>query len=474
MRPPIPSSLAGQLALVMALSVLAAAAIQVVVLVLERNRTGLIEASGPAITRFADLTADALNRDLSELPDNQVRFLRRRGANVEISRDNAVETRGLPRTRQIERRLDRALEAIGHADVPIMAATRILDEQEVRRLRERGPEPRGFRLDNRAPRTLREIILAAEIAPGRWLSGAYLSPSPPNDDFSRIFFGLLIAIGCVLGAALWMSNRLVRPLGELATAASRFSGAAEPEMLEVRGPREVQRTLSAFNAMNGRVTDLLKEKDVMLGALGHDLRTPLASLRIRVESMEPESEREKAISTIEETARLLESILDFARTGRGNQGAQTVELGELLEALANDYKGQGHDISADTTTTDQSVHLNPDLLRRLLRNLIDNACQHAQKIRIEQSHADGFAAIAILDDGPGIPPEQLELVRQPFYRTEASRNRQHGGAGLGLALAETIVRTLGGRLDIANRPTGGLAATVYLPLNDTSAAPARD
>lgn len=456
-----PSSLATQLAMVMALAVLAAAIVQLTVLLVERNRTGFIEASGPAITRFADLSSEAISRDWTRFDDEAARPIRRRGARLAISSDNFIVEWKMARHRQLERRLQRALADIGHPEITVMAATRILSEGD--RIR---PGSINRPAIGPSDRKIREIVLASELAPGRWMSGAYLAPVPPNDEFGRLFLGVVVAVGCVLGAAIWMSARLVRPLGELASAAGRLGNSPSPQALAVRGPKEIRRTLSAFNGMSARVSELLREKDVMLGALGHDLRTPLASLRIRVESMEPETEREKAIQTIEETTRLLESILDFARTGKASESVEAIELQTMLGQLVEDYQARGKPVTLLPTNGGViTIKSNEDLLRRLLRNLIDNACQHGEHVGIELHRTKSGAAVTVTDDGPGIPDDQLELVKQPFYRTDASRNRRVGGSGLGLALAETIVRTLGGTLALSNTRPHGLLAQVNLPSN---------
>lgn len=457
-----PSSLATQLALIMALAVLAAAAVQLVVLLLERNRIGLIEVSGPAVTRFADISSEALNLDLVELRDDQRRSLRRRGGRIGFSSENVVIERGLPRQPQIERRLRRALDDLGHADVTVMAATRTIDESELRRF-EFGPFGNRDRPPERN-RKFREIVLVSELAPGRWMSGTFLSPAPPNDEFGRLFLGVLVAVGCVLGAAIWMSSRLVRPLGDLATAAGRLGSSAKPQALDVRGPKEIRRTLSAFNNMSARVSDLLREKDAMLGALGHDLRTPLASLRIRVEGMEPASERQKAIETIEETARLLESILDFARAGRGSEAFASVHLADLVTQIVEDYRVQGANVSAGVLDSAIAVQTNADLVRRLLRNLIDNAGRHGSVVTVGVARIGDDVSITVNDDGPGIPEAELERVREPFYRLDGSRSRTSGGAGLGLALADTIATGLGGSLELSNLEPHGLSARVVLPV----------
>jgi signal transduction histidine kinase len=232
----------------------------------------------------------------------------------------------------------------------------------------------------------------------------------------------------------------------------------------------VQQTLEAFNAMTRRVTHLLNEKDVMLGALGHDLRTPLASLRIRVESMEPASERQKAIRTIEEAANLLDDILELARRGRSAEPEQTIDLAVLVEDIAEDYAEAGAAVEiAQRMRT--PARCRPVLFRRLLRNLIDNSLTYAGAATLSV-RADGENAIVSVEDrGPGISPDALISAKQPFMRGEDSRSRSTGGAGLGLAIADAIARTHGGTLLLENRDGGGLSASAVIPLAEPGKSP---
>ena len=309
----------------------------------------------------------------------------------------------------------------------------------------------------------REVVFSVQFADGRWLNANFFSPMPPDSEIYRLGATTFVAFACVLLAALWIASRLSRPLQDLTQAAAHVGAAGEPQEVAVRGPSDVRKTLEAFNAMSARVSQLLGEKDVMLGALGHDLRTPLSSLRIRLESMEPESERNKAVKTIEETTLLLEAILELARQGRSNEPVQMMDVSILVHDIVEDYAETGAPVTL-TGSEKTPASCRPLLLRRLLRNLIDNAVTYGGAARVSVARCDGQLEIKVEDDGPGMTPEALATATRPFVRGDASRSRTTGGAGLGLALAEAIAKTHKGALILSNRTPHGLSAVVRLPL----------
>jgi signal transduction histidine kinase len=214
--------------------------------------------------------------------------------------------------------------------------------------------------------------------------------------------------------------------------------------------------------MNRRVVALLDEKDRMLGAIGHDLRTPLASLRIRAESVEPANERERMIATIDEMNAMLEDILVLARSGRAREAARPMDVTALADALVEEYRELGHDAALEPSER-QVLAIQPNLMRRAIRNLIDNAVKYGGSARVAVRSEGDAILIEVRDRGPGLAPDQLGQVLEPFYRVEESRSRETGGTGLGLAIARAIAESHGGELRLANAPDGGLSATIRLP-----------
>jgi signal transduction histidine kinase len=479
----------------MTAALLVASAVNFAILMSERSRAGLIEATGPAMARFVDRAGDII----ADPPPQRGRIMpvggwRQGAGRFAISEANIVDVRGINRSRRMEQRLTRSFQDAGLTVPVIRVAMRTIDRPDRNRLmanlrmRADGPGPgvgdffpnrsgdAGQRAGDGPPRppfrevpafepmrTAREVILAAQLPDGRWLNASIVSPLPPRDEIIRLGASTFVLFAFVLGAALLVARRLSRPLNDLTQAASRVGAAADPQEVVVRGPSDVRQTLEAFNAMSRRVSQLLREKDVMLGALGHDLRTPLASLRIRLETMEPESERQKAVRTVEETAQLLEDILELARQGRSSEPVQAMDVAILVEDLVEDYAETGAPVSLSEKRK-APVALRPVLFRRLLRNLIDNAVAYGKTARLSVSASGGSAFIRVEDDGPGMSPDALSSATRPFVRGEDSRSRRTGGSGLGLALADAIAKAHGGALLLENRKEGGLAAIVRVPL----------
>jgi signal transduction histidine kinase len=178
--------------------------------------------------------------------------------------------------------------------------------------------------------------------------------------------------------------------------------------------------------------------------------------------MEPEAERLKAVRTIEETARLLDDILELARQGRSIEPMTTMDLSHLVADMGEDYAETGAAVSL-LSTEKAPAACRPILFRRLLRNLIDNALKYGGVAQLAVRKVDGEIEIRVEDEGPGMSPEALKAAKEPFVRGDASRSRSTGGAGLGLALADFIARNHGGRLILENRTPKGFAAIVRLP-----------
>lgn len=270
-----------------------------------------------------------------------------------------------------------------------------------------------------------------------------------------IFVALLVTVA-------WLSARVTRPLQRLTESADRFSGAEPLQPLEPEGPPDMRRAIEAFNGLSRRISDLLEEKDQMLGALGHDLRTPLASVKIRAAGMRPVDQRTALFATVDGMERMIEDILTLARTGRSAEPLARVEVRALVSGVVTDFTAQGAAVALEPGEP-IDWPLRPELLGRALRNLIDNAVRYAGGARLRVTVEGRALLIRVEDEGPGLPADQLEQVLRPFARLDQSRNRGTGGAGLGLAIAVSIARLHGGTVALENRAEGGLTATLRLP-----------
>jgi signal transduction histidine kinase len=316
--------------------------------------------------------------------------------------------------------------------------------------------PPGHRHPHRA------VLLAAQLDDGLWLDARLDAPGPDPWLIHRLLLATVTLFLLVFGAAWWIARRLARPLRDLTRAAEGFEGRGPAEPVVPRGPSDLRRAVEAFNAMNRRTLALLDEKDRMLGAIGHDLRTPLASLRIRAENMGPEEERERLVATVEEMAATLEDILTLARTGRAREPVRPVDLAALVDAVVEEFRELG--LPAVFEPAPRVVlAVQPNLLRRAVRNLVDNAVSYGGGANVAVEDRPDRIEIRVDDGGPGIPADRLVEVLDPFRRLDISRNRESGGAGLGLAIAQAVAQAHGGLLELTNRPERGLRASLILP-----------
>ena len=276
---------------------------------------------------------------------------------------------------------------------------------------------------------------------------------------------LLLYIVLVGGLALLL-RRITRPIAALTRRVEHFAATRELEgQLEPAGPDDTRRLIAAHNAMEERIAALLNEKDVMLGAIGHDLKTPLAALRVRIESVEDPGERAKMAASIEDVTRSLDDILSLARVGRPSDPLERTELSALLAAVVEEYEDMGEPVELGDTER-MAMPLRATWLRRAFRNLIGNALRYGERARVSLTREGKTAVVRIEDDGPGIPEGEIEAMMQPFARGETSRNRETGGAGLGLTLARAIAEQHGGTITLKNRERGaGLLAELRLPLD---------
>ena len=451
-----PRSLLGQMILLMAVALFVAQLVNFAFLLNRQQRLSLAQTEGPAISFFAEVAAQVAaaesvqERDL--LLGKSGKHGKKRFRLFTLDRESLITQLPIEGDERLEARLRAALVAAGvtprqvrAAHDPKMLVFRRLDERR-RRLE-----------DGR----WQVVLLSAQLPDGRWLNGRLGAPRPDPWLLGRLILATLTLYILVLGAVLWIAMRLTRPIRDLTRAAESFEGRREVEPLEARGPLDLQQAIHAFNAMSRRVVGLLDEKDRMLGAIGHDLRTPLASLRIRAESMEPEEEREALVRTIEEMAETLEDILVLARTGRAREPRRKMDVAALADAVAEEFHALGKDVSFEESAR-LVTEVQPNLLRRALRNMVDNAVSYGDRARIAVARQDGAAVIRVDDDGPGIPAEQLDRVTHSFPRLESSRSRETGGAGLGLAIARAVAEAHGGELRLENRPEGGLRASILL------------
>jgi signal transduction histidine kinase len=287
-------------------------------------------------------------------------------------------------------------------------------------------------------------------------------PQEPLSRFETLVPRVLLLLAVCFALAAYLVRMTTRPLARLARAADAFGEDAEGAPLSERGPSEVRKVIAAFNRMQARVRRQLQERAQLLGAISHDLQTPITRLRLRSELLPDAELRTRMQRDLDEMEAMVGASLEFFRAV-GKQGRrQPVDVAALVDSVCEDRRETGDPVSA-RGAAQAPIHADPQALRRCLENLVGNAVRYAGGAEIEVEDDARQLRIAVRDRGPGIPQGQLERVFEPFYRLDGSRNRASGGTGLGLSIARNIARWHGGDIHLYNAADGGLVAELLLP-----------
>jgi signal transduction histidine kinase len=315
-----------------------------------------------------------------------------------------------------------------------------------------GPEGRG-----------RCEALLVTLNDGTRLHISVLPPRPPPffPRFDVPTYGSLFILGVGLVAA-FVARMAMRPLKQLAQAATDLGNNIEREPLPVRGARELRQAAAAFNLMQSRIRSHIRQRAHILAAITHDLQTPLTRLRLRLEKVDDTELRDKLVNDLSAMQAMVREGLDLARSMDSAEGMQRMDLDSLVDSVCSDAVDAGQPVSF-SGATHTSLMARPIALRRCLTNLIDNAVKYGHEADVHVAYDDGFSLIQIRDKGPGIPAAEKEKVFEPFYRLEDSRSRETGGTGIGLTIAKNIAEQHGGTLTLGNLRTGGLEVVLRLP-----------
>ncbi|MEO8408209.1 MAG: ATP-binding protein [Oxalobacteraceae bacterium] len=304
---------------------------------------------------------------------------------------------------------------------------------------------------------------------GALLRMTVLPPRSGVPPLHRDFLLYLALFVCSIGVLSYLVARMtMRPLKQLAQAAFDLGRDLNHPPLALAGSSEIRQASSAFNAMQGRIREHIAQRTQMLAAITHDLQTPLTRLRLRLEKVADTGLRDKLIDDLSAMQDMVREGLELARSMASAEPMQRLDLDSLLDSVCSDATDAGQHVSL-SGHAGKSVLARPNTLRRCLVNLIDNAVKYGQSAAVSVTSGSGSsgdtsgAVIRIRDRGPGIAPDQLARVFEPFYRIETSRSRQTGGTGLGLTIARNIAEQHGGGLTLHNHPDGGLEVVLTLP-----------
>lgn len=301
-------------------------------------------------------------------------------------------------------------------------------------------------------------------------------PPPPDFDPERphmmrppgrppLFGGPIVPLAfqlITLVAAAWYGAKAMsRPIRRMSEAAERLSENLDSPPLKLSGPHEVRQAAQTFNLMQQRIREQVQARGRMLAAMSHDLRTPLSRLKLRVEQIDDARLHGQMTQDLDDMIGMLDATLTYLHEQRTSEALQLFDVQALIESLAENAQDQGDDVQFNGQC--RPLKTQPMALRSCLSNLIDNALRYAGTAQMEIQDLPQRLQVRVIDQGPGIDPDQYEAVFEPFYRLEGSRNRNSGGVGMGLTIAREAARRLGGELQLEATPGGGLTVVVDLP-----------
>lgn len=460
-----PRSLQGQVLLAIALALLVAQAISATLIWREQNHRREVSMVSSAAFRLIGPTPEERRQRRGDRHgDGEERAPPPFRLSHSDQSPQRVGERRLPR---VERELAEVLSAQG-----VDAAEVVVFERNPMR---DGPSLEFWQRNKRKLAAVtnepmpRLVIASIRRQTGGWTSTRVFTEGGEMRVLAPLVGQTIVLYLVLVGTMALILRRMARPLKALTRRVEDFAGnRALDGQLQPEGPDDIRGLIVAHNAMEARIAAMLDEKDVMLGAIGHDLKTPLAALRVRIEAVEDDTERGRMAATIEDINRSLDDILSLARVGRPSDPVEPTELAALVADVIGEFEDMGEPV--ELGETDRIVlPVRATWMRRALRNLVSNAMRYGERARVSLHREGQMAMLRIEDDGPGIPENEIARMMEPFTRLDASRNSSTGGSGLGLTLARAIADQHGGTLTLANRrgPDGqvvGLTATVQLPI----------
>jgi len=287
----------------------------------------------------------------------------------------------------------------------------------------------------------------------------------PKDKISpssaRIFalWITLPGILLIMVAIVFLKNQ-TRPIVNLARAAESFGKGEYIKEFRPSGAKEIRQAAYEFDKMRKRITIHLNQRSEMLSGISHDLRTPLTRLKLQLAFLKQQDLAKKMSDDIEEMERMLNEYLEFSRHQK-NEETKRIKLNDIINETIEKYnKGQIDFVFEDNL----EISIRPNSIKRCLTNLIDNGLAYGKKVKVISKQATSKILILVDDDGPGIPESEYQNVIKPFYRIDKSRGQNKSGVGLGLSIANDIVRSHGGDISLDKSPSNGLRVTISLPL----------
>lgn len=320
--------------------------------------------------------------------------------------------------------------------------------------------PLHFCIDNNTPSKSYNhfsgsFSTSCQLAPNLWLNYA------AKPIFFIYRFATVILMINLLASAfviLYIISiiRFTIPLKRFRKAADRLGADIDTNPIRKFGPSVIRETTDALNKMQDRIKDLIDARTKMLAAISHDLRTPITRIRLAASLMDDTERADKIIHNLDEMSIMIADVLSFSRDDAKHQPKQKLDLNSLITSIYYDFVDLGHKIHYEPLQERVILFGKTLMLKRAITNIISNAIKYAEQVWIKLKVFEKEILIEILDDGPGIPEEDLTKAFQAFYRSQNSKNKSSTGVGLGLTIAQEVIHNHGGTITLANRQPQGL------------------
>lgn len=311
--------------------------------------------------------------------------------------------------------------------------------------------------------SLGNVQTEVRLLDGSWLR--FDTPLLSIGPFSTWKFSvsLLVGLFCIMAAAVWVMTRSTQPLTDFARAAERLGTDIKSPPLSEKGPAEVRAAAQAFNRMQERLRQLIDDRIQLAAAIAHDLGTPVTRLRLRAADIENDDQRKKILDDLAQMQRMIGATLDFSRQDLAVEPYEIVDLSSMLQSVTCDFVDVGQEVILDAPAR-ATARLRPHAMYRALTNVIGNAIKYGKRAHVRLLESSEVYTIEVTDEGPGIPEHLHTEAFRPFRRLAEAAEDQAQGAGLGLTVAQTIIRDHGGEIALSIRPEGGLRVQITLPI----------
>lgn len=457
----LPKSLIGQISLIMLVGVLLVLSVTLQFFSGDRQRALNYVSSDSTLERVNSLI-NILNNTPIALHEDIISASQSRG--FRLSLDNKATVSESAST-ELSDKLKSLLSESEIKDIRIVATNILLPVRK--------KDPRHIndnkRLDRKEKDRLKSrlsgsVLLSAD----HWLNFR----SGIDDDLSRvpiatIMWTVLFTV-LILITMAWIVKRALKPIETLAIVAKKVGSERDFKNISEVGPSEIIPAISAFNQMQANLSTFIDDRSKMLAAISHDLRTPITSLRLRLEFIEPGEDQNRMLETVHQMEKMLKATLDFAKDDAYKEAKQELEVISLLTTICDDYRDRGIDIQL--FSEDRLIfRLWPVAFRRVIENIINNSLAYGKDasgevhIAVEVELVDKHLSISVSDTGKGIEESLFEEVIKPFVRLDKARDTQDSSVGLGLAISHGIVQAHAGKMTFKNLPEGGFNVQILLP-----------